>query len=123
MVDEKPVRMLQSPFIRPEDMELYLYHVDTIKICGRTLGSAFLKQTLTAYLDRRYDGNLLDLLDALHWLAPSLYLDNTLLSFDFANMLSMCDNQCSTCGFCEELFHTITHTLPLEIQDNRLSVD
>jgi len=123
LIDEKPYRILQSPFIRPEDMELYLYHIDIIKICGRTLGSSFLRKVLAAYLDRRHDGNLLDLLDAMHWLAPSLYVDNTLLSFDFANMLSMCDNQCDSCGFCEELFHTITHTLPLEIRDNRVSVD
>ncbi len=123
ILEKEPHRILQSPFIRPEDMELYLCHVDTIKLCGRTLGAAYLKRLINAYLARRYDGNLLDLLDAVHWLAESLYVDNSALSFDFANMLSMCDGQCANCGFCEELFHSIAHPLPLSIRDNRATVD
>jgi len=120
---EEPHRILQSPFIRPEDMELYLYHVDTIKLCGRTLGVDFLQRLISAYLARKHEGNLLDLLDAVHWMADRLYVDNSSLSFDFANMLSMCDGQCASCGFCEELFHSITHPLPLTILDNRTAVD
>jgi collagenase-like PrtC family protease len=123
VLGEEPHRILQSPFIRPEDVELYLYHVDTIKLCGRTLGGRFLKRLLNAYIDRKYEGNLLDLLDALHWLSGRLYVDNPSLSFDFANMLSMCDGQCTSCGFCEEMFHSITHPLPLTIPDNREPVD
>jgi len=123
LLGSEPHRILQSPFIRPEDLELYLYHVDTIKLCGRTLGSGFLRRAITAYLDRRYDGNLLDLLDAANWLAEKLYVDNSGLSFDFATMLSMCDGRCANCGFCEELFHSITRPLPLTIRDNRETVD
>lgn len=122
LVDEQPHRILQSPFIRPEDMELYLCHIDTIKLCGRTLGSGFLQRAVSAYIDRRYDGNLLDLLDTLQWLAPSLHVDNSSLSFDFANMLSMCDNHCDSCGFCKELFDSISHPLPIELWDNRVAV-
>ena len=120
-VDAEPHRILQSPFIRPEDVDLYLYHIDTIKLCGRTLGSDFLQCAITAYLAGEYDGNLLDLLDALQWLAPSLYIDNRSLSFDFAQMLSECRNQCGSCGFCKELFGSISHPLPMAIQDNRMA--
>jgi len=123
VLGEEPHRILQSPFIRPEDMELYLYHVDTIKLCGRTLGADFLQQVITAYLARKHEGNLLDLMDAVHWLADYLYVENSALSFDFANMLSMCDEKCTSCGFCEELFQSITHLLPLIIRDNRAAVD
>jgi len=119
LLDEQPHRLLQSPFIRPEDVDLYLYHVDTIKLCGRTLGPDFLINAITAYRARRYDGNLLDLMDAMSWLADRLYVDNTLLSFDFANMLSQCDNRCDRCGFCKELFDSISHPLPLHIKDLR----
>lgn len=122
ILEEEPHRILQSPFIRPEDMELYLYHVDTLKLCGRTLGTEFLQRLITAYLGRKYEGNLLDLLDAAHWMADSLYVDNSSLSFDFANMLSMCDGQCAHCGFCEEVFRSISHPLPLTIQDYRETV-
>jgi len=123
LVDEQPYRILQSPFIRPEDVEKYLFHVDAIKLCGRTLGSDFLQRVITAYRDRRYRGNLLDLLDTLQWLAPSLYLDNSQLSFDFADMLSLCDSRCESCGFCPELFQAISHPLPVRLHDNRVAVD
>ncbi|MCF6187080.1 MAG: hypothetical protein L3J49_06335 [Desulfobulbaceae bacterium] len=123
VLGDEPHRILQSPFIRPEDMELYLYHVDTLKLCGRTLGADFLQRLISAYLARKHEGNLLDLLDAAHWMAGHLYVENAALSFDFANMLSMCDRQCASCGFCEELFHSITHPLPLTIRDNRAAVD
>ena len=119
LVDEQPHRILQSPFIRPEDVDLYLCHVDTIKLCGRTLGSGFLQRTIQAYLQRKYDGNLLDLLDTLQWLARDLYVDNGSLSFDFANMLSVCNKECDSCGFCKEMFDSISHPLPMAIQDNR----
>jgi collagenase-like PrtC family protease len=122
LVDEQPHRILRSPFIRPEDIELYLCHVDTIKLCGRTLGSDFLQRVISAYRNRRYDGNLLDLLDTLQWLAPSLYVDNSSLSFNFADVLSMCDNQCDSCGFCQELFASISRPLPVEIRDNRVAM-
>lgn len=123
VLDREPHRILQSPFIRPEDMELYLYHVDTIKLCGRTLGVDFLKPLVSAYIARRHEGNLLELLDAVHWMAGRLHVDNSLLSFDFANMLSMCDGRCGGCGFCRELFDSITRPLPLTLPDNRAAVD
>jgi collagenase-like PrtC family protease len=123
LLDEQPHRLLHSPFIRPEDIDLYLYHIDTIKLCGRTLGPGFLMKTIRAYRSRSYDGNLLDLMDALSWLAGRLYVDNRMLSFDFANMLSQCDKRCERCGFCKELFESITHPLPLTIQDYGATVE
>ena len=123
LLDEQPYRLLQSPFIRPEDIDLYLYHVDTIKLCGRTLETDFLINAITAYRARRYDGNLLDLMDAMSWLADRLYVDNSMLSFDFANMLSQCDTRCDRCGFCKELFESIAHPLPMVIRDLRATAD
>jgi collagenase-like PrtC family protease len=123
LLDEQPHRLLQSPFIRPEDIDLYLYHVDTIKLCGRTLGPDFLINAITAYRARRYNGNLLDLMDAMAWLADRLYVDNSMLSFDFANMLSQCDSRCDRCGFCRELFDSIAHPLPMVIKDQRATAD
>ncbi|MFP7754125.1 hypothetical protein ACLG6S_05605 [Thermodesulfobacteriota bacterium B35] len=123
ILGERPHRILQSPFIRPEDLELYLCHVDTIKLCGRTLGASFLVRLLTAYIRRRYDGNLLDLLDAVHWLADRIHIDNSALSFDFASMLSGCDNRCGRCGFCLELFESISCLRPVSLDDRRAAVD
>ncbi|HHL35560.1 MAG TPA: hypothetical protein ENJ30_14470 [Desulfobulbaceae bacterium] len=123
LLGNEPYRILRSPFIRPEDTETYLCHVDTIKLCGRTLGGEFLQNVIQAYIARRYEGNLLDLLDAAHWLAEYLHVDNSMLSFDLVDMLSLCDGDCNRCGFCQELFQSITHRLPLTIRDNRAAVD
>jgi len=119
LVDEQPYRILRSPFIRPEDVVLYQQDVDVIKLCGRTLGGSFLQRVIIAYLQGKYDGNLLDLLDALSWLAPSLYVDNPSLSFDFVEILSLCDKHCGSCGFCQELFSTLSCPQPLTIPDLR----
>jgi collagenase-like PrtC family protease len=119
LLDDQPHRLLQSPFVRPEDIDLYLYHVDTIKLCGRTLGPDFLMNAISAYRARRYDGNLLDLMDAMSWLAERLYVDKRLPLVDFSHQLSMCDNRCEPCGFCKELFESISHPLSLSLQDMR----
>ncbi|RUM38689.1 MAG: hypothetical protein DSY70_07335 [Desulfobulbus sp.] len=119
LVDEQPHRLLRSPFIRPEDVALYQDYADTIKLCGRTLGTGFLQRVIYAYIQQKHDGNLLDLLDTMAWLAPQLYVDNSSLSFDFVEILSLCDKQCASCGFCRELFSTISCSLPLTIPDHR----
>ncbi|MCL1980256.1 MAG: hypothetical protein FWG62_04170 [Proteobacteria bacterium] len=116
LLNEQPYRLLQSPFIRPEDVDLYLYHVDTISLCGYSLGAEFLINAITAYRARRYDGNLLDLLAASAWLTDRLYIDNNQLSFDFANLLAQCDNRCGQCGFCQELFDSIAQPLPPQLK-------
>jgi len=111
LLKRQPYRILQSPFIRPEDVDSYLYDVDVIKISGRNLDSAALRQIIAAYISRSWKGNLLDMLDSSHWLAKELHVDNSGLSFDFANMLSVCNNRCETCRFCMELFSSIAHPL------------
>lgn len=123
LLDEEPHRLLQSPFIRPEDVDLYLFHIDTIKLCGRTLGPDFLIRAIRAYQARRYNGNLLDLMDAMSWLADRLHVDNRLLSFDFANILSQCDKNCARCGFCKELFDSISHPTSPTLHDLRPGAD
>lgn len=112
LLKKQPHRILQSPFIRPEDIDSYLYDIDIIKISGRNLTSADLIKVITGYIERHWNGNLLELLDSSHWLAQELHVDNHALSFDFANMLSVCNNRCETCRFCVELFQSISHALP-----------
>jgi hypothetical protein len=118
LLNRQPYRLLQSPFIRPEDAESYLAHVDFILLCGRAQGADFLQKTISAYINRSHDGNLLDLLDSMNWLSEHLYVENSALSFDFANMLSVCNNRCNSCGFCMELFQTIAHSRSQSIKKN-----
>lgn len=71
-----PHRILASPFIRPEDICRYEGSADLIRVCGRTLGVDFLERSVEAYAQCHYRGNLLDLLDAAHWISDRWNIPN-----------------------------------------------
>lgn len=121
ILKQEPYRVLQSPFIRPEDVSKVLSLVDVIKVCGRTLGTNFLMRTIRAYRERHYEGNLLDLLDAANWMAAYYFIDNQKLPADFVTRLTKCDRNCAACGFCQELFARVARVKPLTITDLRIS--
>jgi collagenase-like PrtC family protease len=116
VLSERPHRILASPFIRPEDVRHYADVADIIKICGRTLGAAFLSRTLTAYASGGYTGNLLNLLDAAHWMAQHWELPNSKLPPDLLlKLLITCDQNCTACDRCQNIFQQHVRNLPLHI--------
>ena len=88
VLEREPHRIFASPFIRPEDAGRYGQSADIIKVCGRTLGPGFLARSVGAYAAGVFRGNLLDLLDAAHWMAGRWEIDNGVLPDDFASVLS-----------------------------------
>ena len=98
-----PSHVLKSPFIRPEDAGAYEEYVDVLKICGRTLGSAFLSRTIDAYLQREFHGNLFEFLDAMGWMAARKHISNDTLPEDFLRQLSSCAKDCTACRYCENV--------------------
>ena len=60
---EEPVNYLRAEWIRPEDLHLYEdLGYDRIKIVERGAPTPVLVERVKAYAERRYDGNLLDLI-------------------------------------------------------------
>jgi collagenase-like PrtC family protease len=118
-LEKKPEALFKSPFIRPEDIDVYGPYVDIIKICGRTLGRDFLERVVTAYLERSYAGNLLDIMDAMDWLSERLYVDNAGLPDSFFNILSTCLKQCDACPHCSRFFEHHVKELPQPFKDVR----
>jgi len=88
VLEREPQRIFASPFIRPEDTGRYDESADIIKVCGRTLGAGFLKRLVGAYAAGVFRGNLLDLLDAAHWMSGRWEIANNMLPGDFADVLS-----------------------------------
>lgn len=110
-----PERFFSSPFIRPEDQYRYDGLADTIKLCGRTLGTSFLTRCITAYETRSHEGNLLDLMDAAHFLANHVHIDNKALDTDFFISLTTCTNKCKACTICQRLFQNTARRLSIRL--------
>ena len=103
-------RFFKSPFIRPEDLHYYKGLADSAKLCGRTLGRRFLIPCMDAYLEQSFDGNLLELMDAAHFLSGLYKVDNKKLDPGFFNTLTSCTKECKYCRLCENLFSRTART-------------
>ncbi|EFL51026.1 conserved hypothetical protein [Solidesulfovibrio fructosivorans JJ]] len=100
---DHPERLLASPFLRPEDARRLEGAVDCLKICGRTRPAVDLAAIVRAYLEGRFDGNLLWLLDTQEVLSGRFLLQNDALPGDFFDRTNGCRHQCRECGYCGEL--------------------
>ena len=61
----KPVHYIRSEWIRPEDLPIYEeMGYDLFKIAERDIPTEMMMKRVKAYSERRYDGNLLDLIQA-----------------------------------------------------------
>lgn len=59
----QPVEILKSAFIRPEDMDLYEQEgVDYLKLADRYMTTDALAYIVKAYTERKYEGNIMDLM-------------------------------------------------------------
>ena len=116
IMSEAPHRILASPFIRPEDLQHYTDVADIIKICGRTLGSTFLRRAVAAYAAGKFTGNLFDLLDASHWMGERWELANHRLPEDLYERLVSCDQNCTVCDACAKQFQQHARALPVALK-------
>ena len=67
-----PRRLISSIWVRPEDLELYEEAgVHRFKISGRNRSTEWLARAARAYAERRYEGNLLDILSFVQVRGPS----------------------------------------------------
>ncbi|MCP4352641.1 MAG: hypothetical protein GY795_44865 [Desulfobacterales bacterium] len=116
-LQNSPHSLFKSPFIRPEDVDNYADTIDIIKICGRTLGSNFLQNVVSAYIKKAYPGNLLKLMDTMEWMADRFYVANENLPDDFFHVMTTCLKVCSTCSYCSTLFDKHVRTLDFVLKD------
>ena len=116
VLSRTPELFLKSPFIRPEDQQVYKKSADSIKLCGRTLGGDFLASCIDAYISKSWDGNLLELMDASRWMADLYHINNKKLDPGFFNMITGCKADCKTCRKCADLFSRASEKKSLTIK-------
>src|SRR5271157_1100465 len=121
-----PTELVKCRFIRPEDLTHYeAIGIDHFKLGGRIHPTPWILRATNAYANRKWDGNLLDIIEGIsitnienendpeneYWSRintekeAGLYLDNTKLDgfidfFKTQNCIAMCDecNYCATWG-------------------------
>jgi collagenase-like PrtC family protease len=67
-----PVEYIRSPFVRPEDISAYEeIGIENFKLIDRSSPTTELVKRATAYADRNFDGNLLDICQASGFLTAA----------------------------------------------------
>ncbi len=98
--------VLQSTWIRPEDLHHYDDIFPVVKLATRMHASPRL--IVHAYAHRRYAGNLLDLMEPGLGpaFAPSV-IDNARFPADWFARTSTCDRRCDRCEYCSEVLEAV----------------
>jgi collagenase-like PrtC family protease len=127
---ENTAELLKAPWIRPEDIAYYEknFKIDKFKIQGRQMPVEWIVKTVEVYSNRKYEGNLLDIIsptypnwstrstnakqllqkyNAEDFRRPDVYIDNNLLVEFFSTLVQKggCSptQQCSDCSYCDRV--------------------
>ena len=99
--------VLENTWIRPEDIGRYEGICDTVKLATRM--HALPGMVIDAYARQSYRGNLLDLFEPGHGPAIAPYIvDNDRFPAGWFDKTAGCDKRCDSCGYCKELWPTLT---------------
>ncbi len=105
--------LLQSTWIRPEDVHHYAHLTPVIKLATRMHSHPRL--VLHAYAAGRHHGNLLDLLEpAFSRIVAPAWIDNDAFPEDWFSRTSSCGAGCDRCTYCAE---TLAHVLRTPASD------
>ena len=100
----EPERLLMMPWIRPEDLSLYeAIGLDAFKLSGRHMATDAIVRAVEAYASRRYDGNLMEILNPFVGPEDARFpkIDNRCLDGFLSGMATIdCDTACGRCRYC-----------------------
>ncbi len=100
--DKRFEEILKSSWIRPEDLAAYEAFFPVVKLATRQHSHP--RVVIGAYAARRYDGNLLELLEpGFAGLFAPYIIDNQRFPPGWMQTAATCAKNCSACGKCREL--------------------
>lgn len=94
---------IKKSFIRPDDIWYYEEHglADEIKLAYRCDPTDTLKEKMSAYFKRSYQGDLFRILDTGK--LRGLSCDNSKFPEDFIETVMHCDKVCEKCTYCQDI--------------------
>lgn len=118
--NENPANWLKMRWIRPEDIKVYNeIGINHFKITGRTGSTEYILRTISAYLEGKFNGNLIELWKPLESIKPNtlesdvakVEIDNTKLDnfIDVFKNGKVCDYEVcgETCKYCDNFYRSI----------------
>ncbi|MCR3758676.1 hypothetical protein KYB31_06660 [Clostridium felsineum] len=95
----------ETSFLRPEDLGLYDNFIDLYKISGREHPADEILKWIKIYGERKYSGNLLDIVDVPF--NPTYGLDNEKFPEAYASTKFNCSHKCYKCGYCNKIIEDV----------------
>ena len=104
---ENKAMLLQGMWIRPEDMRHVSYYFDSMRLATRTTKN--LKNTIAAYCEGHWDGNLCDILESMHDHSAAFpVIHNDRFPKGWFKKTSRCGHSCETCHYCQDVLKAVT---------------
>ncbi len=106
---DRLVEFLKATWIRPEDLSRYEGLADLFKLATRQ--HTHPRMVIEAYVSGHYRGDLLNLMEPCF--APAMaprYLENSAFPDDWAKRMARCDDDCDTCGYCNDVLKMVVKT-------------
>lgn len=100
------VGLLQNTWIRPEDLHHYEDLFPVVKLATRMHSDP--QRVIRAYVERKYEGNLLDLFEPGHGpiIAPHV-IDNSRFPDDWFEHSTQCSQMPDQCDYCRETLERV----------------
>ncbi|MHC1566204.1 MAG: U32 family peptidase [Candidatus Syntropharchaeia archaeon] len=109
-----PSLIIRSGWIRPEDVKVYeKIGFEFFKIGGRGEHTNWIINCMKTYLERSYDGNLMNLLDVPGILRDLFYIPNKELEGAIERWKE-CKKICHRCNFCSELAERVVRVYSMK---------
>jgi len=103
---ENKAMLLQGMWIRPEDMRHVSYYFDSMRLATRTTKN--LKNTIAAYCEGHWDGNLCDILESMHDHSAAFpVIHNDRFPKGWFKKTSRCGHSCETCHYCQDVLKVV----------------
>jgi collagenase-like PrtC family protease len=104
LIKNNPHYLFRLQLIRPEDLKRYKNIVDIFKIVSRENTTSQIEKVLKAYIEEKYDGNLMDLISNTKK-GNFPFLENSKIDSDkFFEKMNKCNMICEECNYCKDIY-------------------